>query len=118
MNFKIGHIELFVKDPIKSKDFYEQVLGFEVVAVQGEKFVWVKAGDMEILLRPGDPSKSANSYAEANMGIVLYSSDLAETLQAYRARGLDIEPMPGEPDCYGFKDPDGHWFQLVDPQHG
>ena len=32
---KVGHLELFVKDPVVSKDFYESTLGFEVVAEQG-----------------------------------------------------------------------------------
>jgi catechol 2,3-dioxygenase-like lactoylglutathione lyase family enzyme len=40
---KIGHIELFVKDPLASKEFYESVLGFEVIAVQGSDFVWVRS---------------------------------------------------------------------------
>lgn len=30
---KIGHIELFVADPVQAKQFYEEVLGFEVTAV-------------------------------------------------------------------------------------
>ena len=117
MKFKIGHIELFVSDALKSKQFYENVLGFEVVAVQGEQFVWVKAGEVEILLRQGSPPKPAASYTQAGCGIVLYAEDLPVQLAVYRQRGLDLQPMPGEPDCHVFQDPDGHWFQLVDPTH-
>lgn len=115
MKLRIGHIELFVSDPIKSKRFYERVLGFEVVAEQGEQFVWVKAGEMEILLRQGKPPQSTSSYAQAGAGIVLYTEDLPAKLSDYQQRGLKIQPMPDEPDCYVFTDPDGHWFQLVDP---
>ena len=53
---KIGHIELFVKNALASKDFYESILGFEVVAVQSPDQIWVRCGEMEILLRKGNVS--------------------------------------------------------------
>jgi catechol 2,3-dioxygenase-like lactoylglutathione lyase family enzyme len=54
---KLGHIELFVADPIASRDFYRDVLGFEVTAEQHGKFIWLRPGDQEILLRPGSGPK-------------------------------------------------------------
>lgn len=83
MNIKIGHIKLFVNDAHKSKDFYAHVLGFEVVVVQGEQLVWVKASEMEILLREEEAPSPAPSYAKTGAGIVLYSDDLPATLQSY-----------------------------------
>ena len=39
----IGHIELFVSDPAQAQQFYEETLGFEVTAVQGDgQFIWLK----------------------------------------------------------------------------
>ena len=52
---KFGHIELFVRDPLNARQFYEEVLGFEVVDVQGDAFVWLKIDAIEILLRRGTP---------------------------------------------------------------
>ena len=50
---RLGHIELFVADPVGSMPFYRDALGFELVEVQGDKVVWLKSGDTELLLRPG-----------------------------------------------------------------
>jgi len=49
---RFGHLELFVRKPLQAKDFYTRALGFEIVAEQGEA-TWLRAGDLEILLRPG-----------------------------------------------------------------
>ena len=42
---KIGHIELFLKDTFASRDYYESVLGFEVIAVQSPDQVCVRSGE-------------------------------------------------------------------------
>lgn len=52
MGIRFGHIELFVASPQESKRFYRDVLGFEVTVEQGEDFIWLKSGEVEILLRP------------------------------------------------------------------
>ena len=75
---KIGYIELFVKDPLSSKNFYHSALGFDVVAVQRLGQVWVRSAEMEILLRKGN-STNASKYESSNSGIVLYTDDLDST---------------------------------------
>jgi catechol 2,3-dioxygenase-like lactoylglutathione lyase family enzyme len=112
---RIGHLELFVRDPLVSRDFYQRVLGFEVVAVQGAN-VWVKLGDVEILLRPGSGGGNATTYADAAAGIVLYVDDLPAARRQLEARGLKLDGSDGGDKCPTFRDPDGHWFQLVNPQ--
>ena len=114
---KIGHIELFVAEPIASKEFFEKVLGFELVTQQSDKLIWLKCGDVEILLRPAKASHQSNSYAEASSAIVLYTSDVQKTAANLRERGLVFKGTDGSPDCLTFTDPDGHWFQLVNPEH-
>jgi len=53
---RIGHVEVFVRDPSVARRFYEDVLGFEVDDVQaGGRIVWLRLGDRLILLRPGEP---------------------------------------------------------------
>ncbi len=112
---KIGHIELFAADPLASKDFYANVLGFHVTAIQEEQFVWLKCGDAEILLRPGRGSHQTAGYQDASSAIVLYTDDLWQMRQALQARGLQFQGTDGSAGCLTFTDPDGHWFQLADP---
>jgi catechol 2,3-dioxygenase-like lactoylglutathione lyase family enzyme len=110
---KLGHIELFVRDLLRSKQFYEEVLGFEVTAVQ-EQFVWLQLGDTEIFLRPGTPPPAASSYEKTAVALVLYTDNMPQTLARLHEYNLTCQPMDG--DCYTFTDPDGNWFQLVDPK--
>lgn len=112
---RLGHIELFVRDPLASQQFYTEVLGFEVVAVQDKQFVWLNLGSLEILLRPGQPLAAPATYGQAPSGLVLYTSHLAETVERLQRRGLALAPSDAN-DCFTFTDPDGHWFQLVDPE--
>lgn len=116
--FHIGHIELFVADPIASREFYVNILGFELVAVQDQQFVWVKSGTMEILLRPGNNKNPAETYNTTSGGIALYTNDVEKTAEILRGRGLEFKGTDGWESCLTFTDPDGHWFQLVNPDHG
>ena len=110
----IGHIELFVKNTLASKDFYESILGFEVVAVQSPDQIWVRCGEMEILLRKGNPANS-NKYETSNNGIVLYTDDLESASRGLTERGLKFKGTVDTEKCLTFTDLDGHWFQLVNP---
>jgi catechol 2,3-dioxygenase-like lactoylglutathione lyase family enzyme len=113
---KLGHIELFVRDPLKSRDFYVSVLGFGLIDIQADKFVWIESGPISILLRPGTGEQIRSSYADASAGLVLYTSNLDSTAAELTARGLVFQGNDGSPKCLTFTDPDGHWFQLVNPQ--
>ena len=113
---RIGHIELFVRDPHASRAFYERVLGFDVVAVQGTN-IWFKLGDVEILLRRGSGAADAASYESASSAVVLYADDLPADLAHLESRGLRLTGCDGGNEkCPTFRDPDGHWFQLVNPR--
>jgi catechol 2,3-dioxygenase-like lactoylglutathione lyase family enzyme len=112
---KLGHIELFVADPARSGDFYERVLGFEVVSVQ-PRVIWLKCGEVELLLRPGTRRLDAPAYNRSEVGIVLYTDDLEKTMTGLKSRGLQFRGTDGSESCPTFTDPDGHWFQLVDPK--
>ena len=112
---KFGHIELFVRDPLKARQFYEGVLGFEVVYVQGDEFVWLKIHAIEILLRRGTPPPAAPDYGHSAAAIVLYTDNLAETANQLLERGLVFNGYDGTDDCPTFTDLDGNWFQLASP---
>ena len=113
---KLGHIELFVRDVQESRRFYEDTLGCEVTSVQDEgRIVWVKLGETEILLRPGPGAPTAARYQFAASGLTLYTEDLDATVERLENKGLAFAGLDGSDRCLTFQDPDGNWFQLVDP---
>ena len=111
---RLGHLELFVRNPLQAKDFYTRALGFEVVVEQGEA-TWLRAGDLEILLRPGRKAPEPATYAEASTGHVLYTDDLEGAATRLRECGVEFGATDGSDRCLTFADPDGNWFQLVNP---
>lgn len=118
MALKLGHIELFVADIKRAKAFYLEILGCELVADQGVN-AWVTwaSGAVEILLRTTkSASASPATYQETFSGLVLYTDDLDATAETLRGRGLVFRGTDG-PGCLTFTDPDGHWFQLTNPEH-
>jgi catechol 2,3-dioxygenase-like lactoylglutathione lyase family enzyme len=116
MEMKIGHIEVFVKEPLKAKDFYVDILGFEVVEVQGDNIVWLKLHDSLILLRPGENKLQAKNYQSVNNALVLYTENLDSTVAELKSRGLEFKGTDGSDKCLTFTDIDGNWFQLVNPE--
>lgn len=112
---KLGHIEVLSRDPQSSQQFYREVLGFELTAVQEQQFFWLKKEDLEILIRPGNPPAPAPRYEDAPTGFVLYTSALDSMLKKLVHRGLEVKGIVDSDKCYTFNDPDGNWFQLVDP---
>lgn len=116
---RFGHIELFVREVPRARDFYVDVLGFELVVEQGPageapRTVWVKLGETELLLRPGEPGEAA-AFNLATANLVLYTDELEKDAALLHSRGLQFQGDDG-PGCLTFTDPDGHWWQLVGPQ--
>jgi catechol 2,3-dioxygenase-like lactoylglutathione lyase family enzyme len=112
---KLGHMEIFVKNPIEAKDFYIDVLGFELIEIQNEKVVWLKKGEREILLRPGENKLKAGRYQDTNMAFVLFTDNLDDSVNELKAKGLQFKGTDGSERCLTFTDNDGNWFQLVNP---
>lgn len=112
---KLGHIEVFVKDPLKAKDFYVDVLGFEVEEIQQERFVWLRMGERGILLRPGKNKSKTDKYQDTGLAFVLFTDDLDKTADKLKSKGLEFKGSDGSDRCLTFTDNDGNWFQLVNP---
>ncbi|UCG69119.1 MAG: VOC family protein [Thermoplasmata archaeon] len=111
----LGHIEIFVKDPLKSKEFYKNVLGFTIEDIQKDKYVWLKKDQTEILLRPGKNHQQIMNYQSTNIGLVLYTNDLDKSVKELTSRGLKFKGTDLSEKCLTFTDPDGNWFSLVNP---
>lgn len=115
----VGHLELFVRDALKARKFYCEVLGAELVAIQKDRFVWVKLGTLEILLRPRPHASSrprAASFLDADSNVTLYSSHVDEVAGRLRSNGVTVSAPEDDPGALVFEDGDGNWFQLVDPR--
>lgn len=113
---KFGHIEIFVSDPLQTaKQFYQDILEFEITSAREDQLVWLKKGDLEILLRQGQPPRAADRYEKASLGLVLYTNDLNQSIETLEGRGLEFKGTVDSEKCYTFTDPDGNWFQLVNP---
>jgi catechol 2,3-dioxygenase-like lactoylglutathione lyase family enzyme len=112
---KFGHIEIYSRDPERTLNFYRDVLGFEVLVVENTHFIWLKKDDIEILIRPGEPPRPATRYEDAPTGFVLYTHNIETLLADLVEKGLELRGTVDSDNCYTFTDPDGNWFQLVDP---
>jgi hypothetical protein len=49
------------------------------------------------------------------VAFVLYTDDLEGSPQRLVDHGVEINETVDSDKCYTFTDPDGNWFQLVDP---
>jgi catechol 2,3-dioxygenase-like lactoylglutathione lyase family enzyme len=110
MEPRIGHIEVFVQDPVASRDWYVSVLGAKLVADQGQA-QWVALGVVEVLLRPGKGS-TASAYRATSVAPVLYLSDLDAFHERLESFGVVVS-HGDEDECLTFQDPDGHWYQAT-----
>ena len=101
---RFGHLELGVRDPVASREFWVRRLGFVAVADQGPDFQWIERGGLEILLRRGEPSPA--------MSIVFYVDDPDAEAQRLSAAGAEFARQA---NCWHVRDPDGHLVQIVNP---
>lgn len=91
----LRHVEIFVSDPMKSKDFYQNVLGFQVETIQKEKYVWMKMGEKEILLRPRNGPANTRQFHSSDSNIVLCSDDPVAELKRMKSVGLEVKGDDG-----------------------
>ena len=110
---RLGHVELACADTQRAMRFYVDVLGFHHEADQGP-FQWIRLGDAEILLRPG-ANPAAERLEEASHNLVIYTDDVPAMQKTLAGRGLVFCDC-AEEGCLVFQDPDGHWWQIVNPQ--
>ena len=128
---KISHMNLFVLDQDRAKEFYTEKLGFELRndAVM-EGFRWLTVGpkgqpDLNILLaRPAPPmfsEEDAQSLRElvakgSMAGGVIETDDCQRTFAELKAKGVTFLQEPADRP-YGvealFRDDSGNWFSLT-----
>ena len=128
---RLSHVNVFVLDQDRAKQFYTDTLGFEVrTDVSMDGFRWLTVGprdqpDLNILLaRPAPPMFSEEDaellrglVAKGSMGAgVLETDDCRATYAELKARGVEFLQEPAERP-YGiealFRDDSGNWFSLT-----
>jgi len=128
---RMSHVNVFVLDQERAKDFYTRTLGFEVrndVSMDG--FRWLTVGpseqpDLNILLARPDPPMFSAEDAELLRGLVakgamgagvIETDDCRATYEQLKARGVTFLQEPAERP-YGiealFRDDSGNWFSLT-----
>jgi catechol 2,3-dioxygenase-like lactoylglutathione lyase family enzyme len=128
---RLSHVNVFVLDQDRAKEFYTNTLGFEVrTDVSLDGFRWLTVGpkdqpDLNILLaRPAPPMFSEDDaellrglVAKGSMGAgVIETDDCRGTYEQLKARGVTFLQEPAERP-YGiealFRDDSGNWFSLT-----
>ena len=128
---KLSHVNVFVLDQERAKDFYTQKLGFEVrndARLEGMR--WLTVGpksqpDLNILLaEPAPPMFSADDAAAlraliakgAMAGGVIDTDDCRKTYAELKAKGVTFLQEPADRP-YGvealLRDDSGNWFSLT-----
>lgn len=115
---RLGHIELFAADPQVTADYYIRFFGCEPVVQQADgALVWIKSGEIELLIRPHGAAAEKATYLEGGPALVFYTSTLGEDRRRLAAAGVEQHGCDGQECCPLYRDPDGVWIQLVDPEH-
>ena len=122
MAMSIQIVSIPVSDQASAKQFYADVLGFDVVRdnPMGPEQRWVElqpaGGGPSITLVTWFDSMPAGSV----QGLVLNTDDIDAAFAHLTSRGLALTPIDSEP--WGrfstFKDPDGNGWVLQGPPQG
>jgi catechol 2,3-dioxygenase-like lactoylglutathione lyase family enzyme len=119
----LTHVALAVRDPQRSLQFYQAVLGV-VPVYQQDDFVQVQTpGSWDVLVFERNPKAAGKAGGIAHFGFRLQRpADISRAKEAVQEAGGTIreqgEFVPGEPYLF-FTDPDGYeveiWFELPTP---
>lgn len=119
----IHHIAIIASDYRRSKHFYVDLLGFEIVREnarpqRGDVKLDLKLGscELELFCVPGAPERPSYPEACGLRHLAFRVEDIEETARALRSRGIETEPI--RLDAYTgkrmtfFHDPDGLPLEL------
>ncbi len=129
---KLSHVNVFVLDQDRARDFYTQKLGFEVrTDVTMDGFRWLTVGpvgqpDLNVLLAKPEPPMFSDEDAAALRGLVakgamaggvIETDDCRKTFDDLKAKGVTFLQEPAERP-YGIeallRDDSGNWFSLTE----
>jgi catechol 2,3-dioxygenase-like lactoylglutathione lyase family enzyme len=128
---KLSHVNVFVLDQDRAKEFYTEKLGFEVRNdAKMEGFRWLTVGpkgqpDLNILLATPAPPMFSEEDANALRGLiakgamaggVIDTDDCRRDFEQLKAKGVTFLQEPADRP-YGvealLRDDSGNWFRLT-----
>lgn len=121
----LHHVALICSDYPRSRHFYTELLGLEVIAetYRAERDSWkldLKVGDaqLELFSFPGAPPRPSRPEAQGLRHLAFAVDDLDATLALLDARGIETEavrldPLTGRRFTF-FADPDGLPLELYE----
>ncbi len=120
---------VYVEDPLRSAEFYERVLGLEVMS-RADRMISIDAGAGTVLLLfrrggsiegtafPGGWIPPHDGTGRAHFAFAVDAEDLDAWRERLTAHGVEIESEVawgrGGASLY-FRDPDGHSVELASP---
>ncbi len=118
------HIEFFVQDLARSRQFYTRVLGFTIMRQKEDGFTELRCGSATIalndlgILKPGHPARPrSDERIGKGVEIVLLVDDLNEIYERVLASGWPIStPMTEQPwgmTDFRITDPDGCYIRVT-----
>lgn len=117
----IDHIELTVKDLEVSRNFYEKLPGFKVVASY-PNFVMFSCGDFKLGITDHNKQITSDRFMETNVGMdhisfmVSKREDLDEALKFFSAENIphgEIKKLSNNAYALAFRDPDNIQLELT-----
>lgn len=120
---KIHHVAIIVSDYEKSKDFYVNKLGFEIIRenyrdARDDYKLDLKLGECELELFGIKKSPVRPSYPEACglRHLAFHVEDIEDTIRLLNAQGIETEPVRldefTDKKMTFFRDPDGLPLEL------
>ncbi|MGM9640910.1 MAG: VOC family protein [Faecousia sp.] len=120
---QVHHVAILASDYEKTKEFYVNKLGFEILREnvrpeRGDVKLDLRCGDceLEIFGAPGHPARPTNPEAYGLRHLAFRVQDVEETVRQLHDLGIETEPIRLDPytNCRMtfFKDPDGLPLEL------
>ena len=122
------HIEFFVEDLARSREFYTRVLRFSVARQKVDGFTELRRGTATValndhqILNPNHPTRPApGERIGKGVEVVLIVDCLQEAYDHVLATGWPIStPITKQPWCrtdFRVVDPDGIYIRVTEPRH-
>lgn len=122
----VHHIAIIASDYSRSKQFYTEVLGFQILAEHfraernSYKLDLISASDiqLELFSFPDSPARVTSPEACGLRHLAFAVEDIDESVRHLAARGISTEPVrideyTGKRFCF-FRDPDGLPLELYE----
>lgn len=121
--YKQHHIAIICSDWGKTKEFYMDKLGFELIREvyrpeQGDDLRMLRQGDtvLEVFIKPDAPCRVTNPEAKGLRHLAFQVEDIAPAVAWLKDQGIETEPVREDMVNGGrvtfFKDPDGLPLEL------